>query len=344
MRNNKLLYPIYIAIFVLTIFSLFSNYKTYRAYDQQATTYKAISSGKYEEFTEDYLKRISSGYPNLTATAIPFNTMIGAHWINRDSIDLGMEYLRKGNKDNPYIGFSDMIFANVYQAFQVKDSFEYYAREATRKLPNNPSHFALLGRVLLDEKKLDSFVMRFNDIINRVPDRQIWKLYLSAMVTEKYNADTIEVNENARKAKSIFPQNNQISLTADYVLYGVENVKKSIELNQIAIDTFEVAPNYSINAIKQAIEKVPDNITYYETLIEMQFRIDKYQDVIDTYEKLNELKMTNLRANIIEFISISFLNTNNKSRGCYLAKLLEDVNWSLSPGIRAACSPIINPN
>ena len=202
MRNNKLLYPIYIALFVLTIFSLFSNYKNYRAYDQQATTYNAISSGKYEEFTEDYLKRISSGYPNLTATAIPFNTIIGAHWINRDSIDLGMEYLRKGNKDNPYIGFSDMIFANVYQAFQVKDSFEYYAREATRKLPNNPSHFALLGRVLLEEKKLDSFVMRFNDIINRVPDRQIWKLYLSAMVTEKYNADTIEVNENARKAKS----------------------------------------------------------------------------------------------------------------------------------------------
>lgn len=344
MRNNKLINPIYIGLFVLAIFSLFSNYKNYRAFDKQWHMYNAITSGRYEEIPEDYIKIISSGYPNLGATVIPFNTIIGAHWINNDSLALGMEYLRKGNKDNPYLGFSDMIFANVYQALEVRDSFEYYAREASRKLPNSPSHFALLGRIFLEDKKLDSFVMRFNEITKRVPDRQIWKLYLSAMVNEKYNVDTIEVYENARKAKSIFTGNNEINLLADYVLYGVENVKKSIELSQIAIDKFEVAPNYSVKAIKEAIELIPENITYYETLIEMQFMLNEYQEVKAVYEKLTELKMTALKANIVEFIAISYINTNDIARGCNFAKLLEDYNYSVSPDVKAVCHNVLNPN
>lgn len=337
MKNNKLINPIYIGLFVLALFSLFSNYKNYRVFDQQASIYNAIDSGRYEAIPEDYIKTISSGYPSLTATVIPFNTIIGAHWINKDSLDLGLEYLRKGNKDNPYIGFSDMVFANVYQALQVRDSFEYYARQASRKLPNNPAHFALLGQIFVKDKKIDSFLMRFNEITKRVPDRQIWKLYLSTMVTEKYNVDTIEVYENARKAKKIFPNNKSINLTADYVLYGVKNVKKSIELRTIAIDTFEYNPTFSIKNIKEAIDLVPDNTAYYETLIEMQFRNNDYKGVIAAYDKLNDLKMTDLRGNIVEFIAISYLNTNNQQKGCYLANLLVNANYIVSADVSAVC-------
>ena len=343
MKKFKLKYLIFSLLILLSILSIVSNYKLYQSYINQHFLLTAVMNGEYT-FSDEYAKRISAGYPSLSATDIPLKSMMGAYWINKDSLELGLEYLRQGNKENPYIGFSDMIFANVYQSLGMKDSFSYYTRRAYKKLPNNPAHYALLARIYVQENKIDSLDLIFKEITSRVPDREVWRLYLSAMVYNKYFLDTIEVYENAKKAKSIFPDNKQLNLTADYVLYGVENVKKSIELNQIAIDTFEVAPNYSINAIKQAIEKVPDNTTYYETLIEMQFRINKYQDVIDTYEKLNELKMTNLRANIIEFISISYLNTNDTSRGCYLAKILEDVNWSVSPGIRAVCSPIINPN
>ena len=144
--------------------------------------------------------------------------------------------------------------------------------------------------------------------------------------------------------KSIFPDNKQLNLTADYVLYGVENVKKSIELNQVSIDTFEAAPNYSIKAIKEAIELVPDNMTYYETLIEILFRQNKYSDVIDVYNKLNEKNMTRLKGTIIEFISISFLNLNDLGKGCYLAKILNDINYQLSPDVLGICYNVLNPN
>lgn len=336
MRSNRFITFLAISLFTLAIFSLFSNYKNYKVFVKQYFILQGVASGEYE-FTDEYIERISSGYPNLTATAIPFNSIIGAHMINNDSLELGLEYLREGNKDNPYLGFSDMLMAYVYQSLEMNDSFEYYANEASRKLPNSPIHFALSGNILLAENKLDSFNYRFKEITSRVPDRGVWRVYLSAMVARKYDFDTVEVYENARKAKEIFPDNRSINLTADYVLYGVKNVKKSIDLRKVAIDTFDYSPTYSIKNIKEAIDLVPDNITYYETLIEMQFRNSDYNDVIEVYDTLNDLGMTNLKANIVEFIAISFLNTNDQIQGCYLANVLVEANYEVSPDVSGVC-------
>ena len=344
MRNNKFINPFLFTLFILAIFSIYSNYKNLKVSNKQITILKAIGSGDYD-FSDDYIKRISTGYPNLTQTVIPFNSIIGAHWVNKDSFELGLEYLRKGNKDNPYLGFSDMLLAHVYQNMGVKDSFEYYTMEASKKLPNNPAHFALLGKILLAENKLDSFNSKFKEIIKRVPDREVWRLYLAAMVEHKYKFDTIEVYENARNAKLIFADkfdqrgHKTLHLTADYVLYGVENVKKAIELRQVAVDSFNDNPNLSIKKLKEAIDLVPDNISYYETLLEIQFRNKYYEDVLVVYDTLNKIGMTSLRGSTVEFIAISYLNTNDKLKGCYLAKILANTSdYNLSPDVRAVCN------
>ena len=341
MRDHKFIFIIYSLLFVFAAFSFYSNYKNYLAFDNQIIINNVISSGRYQDIPDFYVNRISKGYPSLSATSIPFNTVLGAYWINNDSIDLGFKYLRKGNLDNPYLGYSDMIFANVYQSLGVRDSLKFYSNEASRKLPNNPAHFALQGRIFIEDDKLDSLVIRFNEISKRVPDREVWRLYLSAMANSKYEVDTLEVNENAKKAKLIFPNNKSINLTADYVLYGVENVKKSIELRQSAIDSFERNPQSSINKINQSISLVPDNINSYEILIEMLFRNENLSEVISVYDSLNEMEMTNLSANTIEFISISYVNTGDLPRGCYLANILNNVDYFISPSLRNACR-IIN--
>jgi len=168
MRDHKFIYVIYSLLFVLAAFSFYSNYKNYLAFDNQIIINNVISSGRYEDIPEYYVDRMSEGYPNLSATAIPFNSLLGAYWINNDSIELGFKYLRKGNLDNPHLGYSDMIFANVYQALGNRDSLKYYANEAAKKLPNNPAHFALQGRIFIEEDKIDSLVQRFNEISKRI--------------------------------------------------------------------------------------------------------------------------------------------------------------------------------
>ena len=339
MLTNKS-YLIYLLLLIFAVFSLYSNFRNYQAYNNQKYVYDAVSSGAYQDIPADFITKITRGYPNLSATAIPFNTIIGAYWINNDSLELGFEFLRKGNIDNPYLGFSDMIFANVYLGLGIKDSLKYYSNEASRKLPNNPSHFALQGKIYLEEKKLDSFVNRFNEITSRVPDKGVWRLYLSAMVKEKYNLDTTEVNQNAEKAKSIFKDDRLINLTADYVLYGVDNVKRSLVLNKTAIDSFNTNPLYSEKVIQEAIDLVPSNITNYETLIEILFRQNKFSEVIDLYTVLNEKNMTQINGTMVEFISISYLNLKDFNKGCYLAKALNDAGYSSSVDVINKCRSV----
>jgi tetratricopeptide (TPR) repeat protein len=337
MRNNKSFIPIFISFLLVASIVLFSNYKVHIAYNKQRTIINAIAKSDYL-FSDDYIDRISSGYPNLSATAIPFKSLIGAHWINKDSLEKGLNLIREGSKENPYIGFGDMIAANVYQALGVKDSFAYYTRSSNNKLPNAAVNYALLSRLLLWEDKLDSLNLLFNKIADRVRDKEVWKVYLSTMATRKNEVDTIQSKLNAYKAKQIWPENDQIRLVADYVIYGIENVKESMKLRRLAIDSFEKNPNLSTEYMNKALELVQDDMQNYETLLEMYFKLGDDESVIKVYDKLNELNLTNLTPPTIEIITVSLLRKNDQIRGCYLARVLFENQYTLSSPVIRTCN------
>ena len=158
------------------------------------------------------------------------------------------------------------------------------------------------------------------------------------MVTNKKFTDSINVRENATKAKNLFPKNEQIKLSANYVLYGIENVKKSIELRQQAIDSFSNAPSKSIEYLKNALELVPDNIQNYESLIEMLFSQEKYREIINIYTFLNEMELTTLGLPVIEYIGLSYLNLQDVQRGCYLINLLRPYGYEVSESAKLICN------
>ena len=201
-KNNFLKTLVIVITCIISVFAALSNYRNFSLNIGQHKLLNAVLYSTYE-FDDNYYERISSGYPNLTATAIPIKSIMGAYWIQKDSIDKGLDFLRKGNRENPYIGFSDMILANYHQAFGNQDSFAYYTRVAINKLPNSPAHYALMSRVFVLENKIDSLSMMFDKISNRVRDHEVWRVYLSAMVTNKYSLDTLKVKENALKAKEL---------------------------------------------------------------------------------------------------------------------------------------------
>ena len=166
-KNNFLKTLVIVITCIISVFAALSNYRNFSLNIGQHKLLNAVLYSTYE-FDDNYYERISSGYPNLTATAIPIKSIMGAYWIQKDSIDKGLDFLRKGNRENPYIGFSDMILANYHQAFGNQDSFAYYTRVAINKLPNSPAHYALMSRVFVLENKIDSLSMMFDKISNRV--------------------------------------------------------------------------------------------------------------------------------------------------------------------------------
>jgi tetratricopeptide (TPR) repeat protein len=335
-QNKNSNFFFFIIILIISVGALYSNYKNFYINIDQV---KLLPNVLYQsdDVKDDYFERFSVDYPNLTATAIPIKSLMGAYWIQQDSIEKGMEYLRLGNKQNPFIGLSDMILANVYQAVGELDSFTHYSRNAIRKLPNAPTHYALIGRVYVLENKIDSLATMFNSISNKVTDVEVWKVYLSAMVTNKYKVDTVEVNKNARIAKELFANNESVELLSDYVLYGEDDVNESIKLREVAIDSFFSNSRYSINKIEKALSLVPDNLSNWETLIEMYFLNDKFKEVIEIYDDLNRNGNTQLKASVIEYIIISYLNLQDLGKGCYLAELLLENNVNLSSSVLNVC-------
>lgn len=326
---------LYIIVLFFSIAALISNYKNYLANIDQHLVLKAVLYGTYD-FDEKFYNRLSSGYPTLTATAIPIKSITGAYWINKDSLAKGLQHLREGEKHNPYIGFSDMIFSNVYQSLNQKDSFAFYARRAFSKLPNNPAHYALQSKLYVLDNKIDSLSYFFEKISDRVTDRQVWRVYLAAMVANIENVDSLTITNNALKAKSIFNEKD-INLLTDYILYGKDKINNMVESRERAIDSFDANSEYSINVMNKLIIEFDKNIENFETLAEMYFLKEEYNQVIGVYETLNELGMTSIRSPIVEFISISYLNIGDSLRGCYLARALSGVDHKLSPSLAQAC-------
>tara|TARA_B100001939_G_C16937193_1_gene616583 strand:- start:398 stop:1408 length:1011 start_codon:yes stop_codon:yes gene_type:complete len=333
--KNKIYF--FALIFILLLVSI-SNYKVFDSNIEQYKLTQYLSGGTIGQIDKDYLDRISTKYPTLSSTVIPFKSITGTYWLENDSILKGLDLLRQSNKENPYLGFPDAMLAGFNDYLGMKDSFNFYARSAYNKLPNAPQHYVLLAKTLLNENNLDSLDIFFNNIKSNVIDKQIFKIYFAAALNNKDKFDSISLYENINLAKSYFDRDGDIDLLTDYIIYGEENVKEIIKLRQKAVDSFENNPKYSIKIMEDIVGKIYDNIDFYEVLIEMYFKNGNYTDVVNLHNYLNDNNATRYKAFIVELVSISYVNLGDLQNGCNLAMTLFNYNYKLSQGLAKVCN------
>jgi len=328
-------------LIIFSVLTIISNYKVFDSNIKQHLLIQYLSSGTISEIPNNYLERISTNYPTLSSTVIPFKSITGTYWIQNDSIIKGLDLLRTANKENPNLGFPDAMLAGFHDYLGLKDSFNFYAKQAYNKLPNAPQHYVLITKMFVNQNKIDSLEQFFNLIKSRIRDKQVYRIYFSAAIKNKEKFDTISLNENIKNARSYFDRDEDISLLTDYLIYGEQKIKDIIKLKQQAIDSFQINPNNSIDIMEKIIREVDDNVDLYETLIEMYFRVENYTKVINLHQALinSEFK---IKAFIIEFIAISYINLNLIQSGCELAQTLNNYNYSISPSLGKLCN--INQN
>lgn len=329
---------LFIIIILISVSSLLSNFKVFQVNIQQHRIQNYLSAGSIPKIDKEYLKRISTNYPTLSQTVIPFKAITGTYWLQNDSVIKGLDLLHQANKDNPYLGFPDAMIAGFYEFLGVKDSFNLYAKSAHNKLPNAPQHYVLLSKLLVNENKIDSLEIFFNDIKKRVTDEQIYTIYLTTAIDNKEKFDSISLNENISFAKSTFPFDKKINLLTDYLVYGQEKVNNIIDLKQQAIDSFEQDPNNSIKIMTEIIEEMTDNLDSHEVLIEMHFKNGNFQEVLNLYNYLGSNNITTFRAVTLEFVAISYVNLKDIALGCSLAQTLKNNNYKVSQGLELVCN------
>tara|TARA_B100001250_G_C19807558_1_gene794114 strand:- start:539 stop:1549 length:1011 start_codon:yes stop_codon:yes gene_type:complete len=329
---------LFIIIILISVGSLLSNFKVFQVNIQQHRLLSYLSVGSIQKMDKEYLKRISTNYPTLSQTIIPLKAITGTYWLQNDSVIKGLDLLHQANKDNPYLGFPDAMIAGFYEFVGVKDSFNFYAKSAHNKLPNAPQHYVLLSKLLVNENKIDSLEIFFNDIKQRLIDDQIFYIYLTTALNNTEKFDSISLNENISFAKSRFPLNKRINLLTDYLVYGEEKVNNIIDLKQQAIDSFEQDSDNSIKLMTEIIKEMPDNLDSHEVLIEMHFKKGNFQEVINLYDYLVSNNFITFRVVTIEFIAISYVNLKDINRGCSLALELQNSNYKVSRGLASVCN------
>ena len=61
----------------------------------------------------------------------------------------------------------------------------------------------------------------------------------------------------------------------------------------------------------------PDVVQFYEDLIYANYSLKDYNSIIQTHQLMNEKGLTEINTNILEFIMISYFNTDIKDKGVY---------------------------
>ena len=330
----------YFLIIFIACASLLSNYKKYTMAVDEINIFNSVASSSYE-FEESYIDKISKSYPNLSSSAIPIKGVLGAYYITHDSIPIGIQLLKEAVLDNPYIGYPDMLLGRIYELIGEKDSFNLYTTRAYNKLPSNSASYLLKAKKLINEKEFDSLNYFFNQISDRVNDKNIWQIYLAAMFSldgkyEELKIDSTLLVSNAKKAK-ILVDDGTTKLLANYIIYGKDKVLRNLEKFEIAKDTFEIKPDYAISLLREVLLEIDDNIEYYETIIEMYFVQKNYRMVTSIYYAMRNKEMTTIRGNVLEMIAISFLYNDNVADGCRLIKVLINSDYNIDSSLIEAC-------
>lgn len=328
---------------VLIIFSgvsIYLNYLNYRSYSIQAVFLDDIRNSNFGNKDYQFISDIHYDFPSLNQTAIPIKAITGQYYLGIDSIDIGLDLIYKGIKDNPFLNYSEAVLADYYYLTRNLDSFSKYSRKIMKEIPNSPVHFVLFSRLLLMDDKIDSVLITFENVIKnqKIKDFQNWKIFLASMKENYVYTDSTRVKELAETAKKKFKDNDEIRLLSDYILYSEENVQEAIRLNDDGIWTYNSGKKeLGIELLEKAIFLHPSNKLAQKNLIKAYFFNEQWDEVVATYLEYSEY-LERVDFETVFFYASSLMNTNKRQAACGVFQYLVKNNYAIPQGIKNECS------
>ena len=278
----------------------------------------------FENFIEDY--------PNISVTTIPLSTIKAEYYLAQNKIDEGIKLLKKGIKENPYIGRSEVRLSEVYFTSKpIKDSAVYYADLAYYARPLNSKHFLIYIKSLVVQNKvneLDSVIKKNFSSLKKInqQDRYLptsMLFYLSSVYQYRFK-NKKKYDSIAIEALKSFPDAQDIKLASNFIIYGKDSVLKALELDQKAISQFEKKKyKESFNLYSQSVDLWPNHEYSLQKAGISAYLSENYKESIFYLEKLLEIDTP--ADGITElYLYESYKKTNDNLNACkYYNKLLK---------------------
>ena len=325
----------FLIIFLLGLLVIYSKKTIYDSLVVQNIYISDINNSNFERDSL-FIRSIKDNFPSLTNTTIPIKSIKGKYIAENIDLVEGINYMKKGIKDNPYLMFSE---ANIADAFlgQELDSFVHYTKYAHKRLPNNPLIFVMYANVMKMENKLDSILHRFDIISKRVNDQQLYRIVLASLIGEKDSIYKTRGVEIANEAVKKYPNQNEFPIFRDQLLYGVTSFRLAIELNQAAIDYYQDGDLSSATSLfDAALFNHPNSSIYFENLINSYFLSKNYKRLVEVYdEKSKNIIGINLKTKSRYYESLIYIDDN---RACDLIESIDkDMQLESTKKIKSKC-------
>lgn len=276
-----------IGFILISLISVYIHYQNNISSEIQKLLYDDLYSGNYREESTSRFNVLNLDYPNLSLSSLPMKGVVARYYYLGAQYDKALELLNESSKVNPYIMYNESVKQDIFYKLGVIDSSLVYAEKAFTGIPNNKKHFIDLARayVAVDKyQKLDSVFK----IVEESNITEIWKFYFSSLLTNE-----AKVSEYAKKQAKLAldrfrdSPDEQLKLSAHFILYGIDAIQKSLEIEQEATSMF-LNENYfeAAKLYKDAYELNPIEYSFYENAALSNYKFGYYEKAIPELNKV----------------------------------------------------------
>ncbi len=327
MHMNITMKPIRILFLILSIISLYAHYLINESSELQFILYEDMKQADYKESSTARFESANFDFPNLSLSVIPIKSLVARYYFLAGEFNKALEYLNESDRINPYLMYSESLKSEVFQYLGVKDSLIYYSEKAFTGIPNNDKHFLYLAKTYANSGRLSEVDSIFK-IVENGRNVRIWRIYLTTLLTDE-TIITDYGRSIAKKSRDYFPvdQYPEIDIPSKYVLYGTDNINKSIDKEFEAREAFE-NKEYSKAAklYTEAGKFNPSDYTHFENSGVNHYLANNLDESL--YFLNFVIDSLNPRTGKAEFVAANvYVKKNNREQACKYANLARIYNY-----------------
>ena len=316
----------YFSIFIITLCCI-SFFMIHRSFVVQTSILSELNTNKFSSNTFELLKYMNRSYPNASVTSLPMSGIYARYLFSFDETKSALEVLNNEVEFKDYTYYGENLKAIIYRSIGIQDSSFYYSKLAYTNMPGNANHYEQYVKSLLSKKDTLSIVSSLKDV-NYKSDIQFAQVFMSACLSLNFSNDSVK--KYSKELKNIFLESDEVSLMADYLVYGQKNIQISFDIAKQAQSYFENA-NFekSEELFKYAIELNPVDYSNYENLGFTYFKLAHYSDAIQMFEKvISEFSPKTGKSEYL--LALSYQNIGDNKSACRLLNESQKFNFKLA--------------
>lgn len=302
---------------LLLIGSVFVSLKIYQSFTIQSKLI-LTASGVNKDYDLNYVKNIDTEFPNITVHTMPMSALKATLLLNLGEKDSVLNLLNDASKENPYLGYNEIVKSIYYLENQQIDSSYKYARLSYNKLPNQFNHFNHYLN-LIEFNKDTVALNEILDDLNLIYNEKKYQKYIQVAtrlknevsLSEKDLLDRLTLNNPTSGI------NNVLKIIVDV---GLENVAKGYLYQKSAINAYEEKDyEKSAELFLKASELNPKEISYIENAANCFNKLKEFNKSITMLEKMIiDLNPTSGKAEYL--LGIAYISLNKSEIGCKFLK------------------------